>query len=281
MNKVIEWLEKPTEIKTWEKDINYVMFVDESGTSDLTNILKCISQRKEIDISEKIFTITGCIFTQKNYKEAKEKINELKNKYWKDGKYTFKGKTKKVCFHSREIRKRINAFDENLINYDEFIKDLSTLMDSLNYTIISINIDKEKYLRKGYTFNTYNTAMCFLIQRYIYVMPNHSKGLIMLEARGKKEDKMLLTELKHIIFDTGIKSILSTELQQKIAGIYFNPKWNKEYDDTFTGIEVADLSSYPIHKYVRNNVKDKAFELISNKFDKYPDYINKGLKMFP
>lgn len=87
--------------------------------------------------------------------------------------------------------------------------------------------------------------------------------------------------MKHIIFETGIKRISSDELQNKIAGIYFNPKWNKKYDDTFSGLEVADLSSYPIHKYVRNKNKDKAFIILENKIDKYPNYMNKGVKIFP
>ena len=103
----------------------------------------------------------------------------------------------------------------------------------------------------------------------------------MLESRGKNEDMQLLNEMKHIIFETGIKNITSNELINKIAGIYFNPKWNKVYDDTYTGLEIADLSSYPIHKFVRNKHKDMAFEILEKKFDKYPDYINKGLKIFP
>lgn len=112
-------------------------------------------------------------------------------------------------------------------------------------------------------------------------MPNHSKGLVMLEARGKGEDKILLDELKHIIFDTGIRSISSEELQEKIKGIYFNPKWSNTYDNTFSGLEIADLSSYPIHKYVRSNIKDKAFNIVEKKIDKFPNYNNKGLKIFP
>jgi len=188
---------------------------------------------------------------------------------------------KKVCLHSREIRRRTDAFDSKLIDYNSFINDLSSLINSLDYKIISVTIDKNKYLLKHYQFNVYNTAMCFLLQRFIYTIPNNKNGIIMLEARGKDEDYLLLNEMKHIIFETGIKNILTKELQQKIGGIYFNPKWDNAYDITFSGLEIADLSSYPIHKYVRNNNKDKAFLMLENKIDKYPNYINKGLKIFP
>lgn len=275
------WTNRPTKINNWERGIDYVMFVDENGNSDVSHILKNITQRNPINVNDKYFTVTGCIFSKKDYIFAKQKIDELKNKYWENGFYQYKGNSQKVCLHSRDIRKRIGAFNPLLINYDNFMNDLSNLINELNYKIISVTIDKENYLLKHYHFNTYHTAMCFLIQRYIYAMSNNCKGLIMLEARGKDEDKMLLDEMKHIIFETGIKNISSLELQNKISGIYFNPKWNMSYDNTFSGLEIADLSSYPIHKYIRNNNKDKAFLILENKIDKFPNYINKGLKKFP
>lgn len=275
------WTNKPTKIKNWEKNIDYVMFVDENGNSDIKDILKCISKSQEIDINNKFFTVTGVIFTKQQYSIAKDKLNKLKLKYWKNGTYIYNDEYRKVCFHSREIRRKTGAFDKNLINYDNFIVELSELIDSLDYKIISTTIDKEKYILKHYQFNVYNTAMCFLLQRYIYVMKNNCKGLIMLEARGKDEDYLLLNEMKHIIFETGIKKISSNELKEKIAGIYFNPKWSNRYDNTFSGLEIADLSSYPIHKFIRNGNKDKSFLTIENKIDKYPDYINKGIKIFP
>ena len=97
-------------------------------------------------------------------------------------------------------------FDIKKIDYAGFMNDLSDLIARLNYKIISVSIDKENYLLKRYQFNIYNTAMCFLLQRYIYVMPNNKKGIVMLEARGKDEDYILLNEMKHIIFETGIKN---------------------------------------------------------------------------
>lgn len=275
------WTNRPTPIDVWTKDVDYVMFVDENGNSDISYILKKIMKGKEIALEEKFFTVTGIIFKKSDYRIAKDKINILKNKYWKDGYFKYKEKLQKVCFHSREIRKGTGPFNYNLIDYKTFLEDLSNTLDNLNYNIISITINIEEYLRQNYKFDVYNTALCFLLQRYIYYMPNNSKGIIMLEARGKNEDKLLLNEMKHIIFETGIKNITPYELSEKIDGIYFNPKWNKVYDETFVGLEIADLSSYPIHKFIRNNKKDLSFKILEKKFDKFPNYINKGLKIFP
>ena len=103
----------------------------------------------------------------------------------------------------------------------------------------------------------------------------------MLEARGKEEDKELLEHISKVINKTGTKKISSKELQSKIDGVYFNPKWNEEYSSTYVGLEITDLFSYPIHKYVKRNSKDKAFLTFEDKIDGYPNYKNKGIKIFP
>lgn len=63
--------------------------------------------------------------------------------------------------------------------------------------------------------------------------------------------------------------------------MYFNPKWNEEYSSTYVGLEITDLFSYPIHKYVKRNTKDKAFLTFEDKIVGYPNYKNKGIKTFP
>ena len=45
------WTSKPTKIKNWERAIDYVMFVDENGNSDVKDILKCLSKNEQIDIN--------------------------------------------------------------------------------------------------------------------------------------------------------------------------------------------------------------------------------------
>ena len=49
----------------------------------------------------------------------------------------------------------------------------------------------------------------------------------------------------------------------------------------FTGLEIADLFSYPIHQYIKYKKINPAFEILKYKIDKYPNFYNKGLKLFP
>lgn len=279
----MNWKIKPTKIENWNSDIDYAMFIDENGNESKINaVFKAITNNKKIDENDRYFTITGCIFKRKDYKKSSNEIKKLKSKYWKKGFYydTKKKKEKYVCFHSREIRRCDGAFNKKLIDHEKFTNDLTSILDDINCKIISVTIDLVEYIKQGYLHNVYETAFDFLLERYIYATDNNKKGIIMLEARGKNEDRDLL---KHIlnVMDTGKKNIPSSELKQKIVGIYFNPKWNEEYSHTFTGLEIADLFSYPIHQKIKYKKSNPAFEVLKYKIDKFPNYHNKGLKVFP
>lgn len=278
------WYDKPIKIRQLSDEIEYIMCIDENGSSNnLIYILKQISNDKEVLKDDKYFTITGCIFTKKEYMDSKNIIKELKNKYWENGKFYDKksNKAKTVCFHSREIRKHDNCFNDSLINYNEFMVDLTNAMINIQCKIISISINLYEYLKRGYTHNVYNVAFDFLLERYIYATSGNKKGIIMLEARGKEEDSELLEHISKVIRKTGTKNIKSSELKNKIKGVYFNPKWNEEYSSTYTGLEITDLYSYPIHKFIKRNKKDQAFLTYENKIVGYPNYNNKGIKVFP
>ncbi len=278
------WNDRPTEIRKLSSEIEYILCIDENGTSNnLSYILKHIANGNEISEDDKFFTVTGCIFSKNSYKKAQLMIKNLKRKYWENGLY-FDNKQnikKMVCFHSRDIRKHDNCFNESLINYDKFIVDLTDVMKKIDCKIISISINLYEYLKLGYTHNVYNVAFDFLLERYIYSTKGNKKGIVILEARGKGQDKDLLKHVSKVILKTGTKNISSKELSRKIKGVFFNPKWGNEYNLTYTGLEITDLYSYPIHKYIKRDKKDKAFISYEDKICGYPDYMNKGIKIFP
>lgn len=277
------WDRLPSKIKNWASGIDYAMFIDENGSESKINaIFKAITNNREIDENDRYFTITGCIFEKSNYRKAVLEMNKLKKKYWKDGLYydTKLKSNKYVCFHSREIRRHEGAFNEKLIDHISFTDDLTKMLENTDCTIISITIDLLGYLKQGYLYNVYETAFDFLMERYIYATKNGKKGIIMLEARGKNEDKDLLAHIIKVL-NTGRKNISSEELHEKIVGVYFNPKWDEEYSHTFAGLEIVDLFSYPIHQFVKYEKSNPAFEILKTKLDRYPNFMNKGIKVFP
>lgn len=90
-------------------------------------------------------------FTKKEYMYSKKIIKLLKNKYWKNGMFydTKLKQDRAVCFHSRDIRKHDNCFNDSVINYDEFMVDLTDSMKNIKCKIISISINLYEYLKKG------------------------------------------------------------------------------------------------------------------------------------
>lgn len=224
---ISRWYYKPTKIVTMDKKIDYIMCIDENGSnSNLIHVLKQIKNKKNILDDDRYFTITGCIFTKKSYMDSEKIIKKLKSKYWEQGVY-YDEKTnikRMVCFHSRDIRKCNNCFSNNIIDYDNFIVDLSNTMKMINCRIVSITIDLFDYIKKGYTHDVYNVSFDLLLERYIYTTNNHKKGIILLESRGKKEDNILLQHISKVINISGTKTISSNELKNKIKGVYFNPK---------------------------------------------------------
>ncbi len=266
---------KPTPLYKWPHDCNYIMFVDENNINNaLITVKNRIIKGETVLLDEKYFTITGCIFSRKNYGKAKNILEELKIEYFND---------LNICFHSYEIRNRRGSFRMEKNKYNSFKADLKRCLTHLDYTAISITINIEDYfLYTKTSLDLYNIAFNFLLERYVYFIGSTKKtGIIMFESRGKKEDTHLLNHISQLMNVTGTEFIKVSELNNKIKGVFFNPKYTLDKKRTFIGLEVADLTSYPLHKFIKYGYKDEMFEIIEKKLKDYPNYVNKGLKVYP
>jgi hypothetical protein len=219
-----------------------------------------------------------------DFPRFKDDITSVKMGHWDDGKYQYKGRLKRVVFHSREIRKKEGPFEASQINYGSFMTDLSSLIDRTPFITFSSSIDKVRhvaqYSRNAY--HVYNLCMNFIVERYCRFLNMKGKnGIILLESRGKKEDHKLLEYLVSLI-NNGNNFHQASHFRN-IKGVYFNPKWSKSHDDqlSFPILELADLVSFPIYKHVRTEKKDMAFEVVEKKLHAYPYYNGYGLKKFP
>lgn len=277
-----DWTKKPTITDVWEKEADYVMFLDENNCEDITNITNKISRNLPISNDEKFFTLTGCIINQFEYKKLKDSFLALKSKYWENRKYyTKNNEPSYICFHSNDIRRKQPPFNQAAIDCELFGKELFETIQKIDFKIISITINIYEYLLQNYKFSLYHTSFDFLLERLIYALPNDKKIVLMFEARGKKEDKRLHEHICSVIKNTGVRNITPAELTNKIIGVYFNPKWKNNSNPPYSGLELADLCSYPIHKFIKTGNKDKAFSAIESKINCYPNYLGRGIKVFP
>ena len=119
--------------------------------------------------------------------------------------------------------------------------------------------------------------MKFLLERYIYATRNHKKGIIVIESRKSRNDSKLLKQIVNL-FLTGSEYLKEVEFRDRIKGIYFNDKRNYQQTHSYIGLEIVDLCSYPINKYIKLSKKDESFLIIENKLDKG---IEKAIKRFP
>lgn len=278
----MEWRTKPTEIGKYPDGVNYIMGMDETGTANHKGIIRRLNKQQPIDINDRHFTLTGITIHRKNYRLLLRESKEIKATYWSDGKYNYRDVQKMICFHSREIRKKEGPFKLNNVEYKKFIRDLSDMIQRQKYEIYSSIIDKEMLCKRYITpYHPYQLAAQFLLERYsMFLNRVDENGIIILESRGRKEDRFVLNHLINIL-DNG-NEFQGRSQFEKIKGIYFNKKWSLN-KNTYPILELADLISYPIHKYVRNGLehKDAAFESIEHKLANYPNYFGKGMKIFP
>lgn len=276
------WRNRPTTIDVIPNDVDYVISIDENGTSNLKKALQAKRTGKVVTDSEKHFAVTACVIRTRDFTSTAEMVLDLKRRYWKDALFSYGNQDKRVCLHSKEIRSRKEAFHPDVIDYNSFILDLSQLIEQIPMTIYSSHIDKVRHVNQ-YTYpdSPYDLCMNFVLERIMRDIGSNEKCLVILESRGKKEDLEILNQIKYLI-DHGNRYNPASRFS-KIHGVYFNPKWSSLFQcqKSYWSLEIADICSYPIYKFFAHGTRDKAFDTVESKFKGFPNYIGKGLKSFP
>lgn len=276
-----DWEKIPLEQQYGSAETDYYAFFDENGNNNMNDFF---DKKKEKDI---YFSLNCVLIKRENLQQIRDAIMELKNKYWQNGYYIYTTKNgskekKRVCFHSREIRKQTGPFSKNTIDIENFNKDLSMFINNQNYTILHCCINKEKlFIKHGYdSKDPYELAIIFIFERLVskILKPQESIECI-FESRGKKEDEFLHSHITKII-KLGTYFVSKNEFK-KIKGIWFNKKRTYDNQKTYFGLELADLVSYPIYNYCKGNKTGKDFEIVKNKIYNYPSHKGRGLKQFP
>ena len=163
------WKDRPTYIDYCPDNVDYTIFIDENGDSDLRYVKRCVLNGKEVDKNSIYFTTTGVIIKNDDLSSIKNKIMEIKFSYWENGFYKYDGiHDKRVCFHSREIRRREKPFSDDIIKRGVFLQELSDFLDYVPCNIISSTIDKERHVRDYIRpEHPYNLCLNFVLERFV------------------------------------------------------------------------------------------------------------------
>lgn len=257
----------------------YRIYIDEVGNNDLAS---------SDNPNHRYLSLTGLIFELEYVKSTvTPELDKLKEKYFAqhpDDPIILHRKelvNKKFPFHSLqdpEIEKKFNT---------EFLQ----LIRDLNYTIISILIDKKEHMLKYSTwkYDPYHYCMEILLERFFFFLEvKDAKGDVMIESRGAKEDMRLKKSFSRI-YENGTQYIEVERLQKRLTSkeLKVKPKMLN-----IACLQIADLLAQPSRRFMFRFYKidegksfafgDKIIEIIEGKYYKGRSGIEGyGIKMLP
>lgn len=238
---------------------DYIVYIDESGDHGLKNI----------DPNYPIFVLTFCCFNIQEYIHSSvPALQEFKFKYFGHD---------QIVLHETDIRKNKEPFQFLRTNRDlrnNFLDDLSNIIEQTSFTIVPIVIDKTKLISKYHNpFNPYHLGLRFGLEKlneFLIAQDQIGKEIsLVFEKRGSNEDKDLELEFLRICNRNeqfGYKQINFGKMTYRF--LLADKKTNS------SGLQLADLTARPVGlKYLRPSQANRAFDIISKKLF--------GHKIFP
>jgi len=237
---------------------DYIVYADESG--DLS------FEDKEYPV----FVLAFCIFSKREYlTDVVRHVKGLKFAFWGHD---------MTILHSKKIRTQVDDFRflQGISQREKFMKSLSQAIQDSPFTIISTGIDKrllqERYINPA---NPYELGLEYCLERlYRFLQEKRQKDRIthiVIESRMDNQNKELEQAFQNII-----EKNKGSQKDYPLKLIFGDKKANS------VGLQIADLIAYPIGRYVlKPDEENLAFKIVEQKFHKFPNYLQKGLKIFP
>lgn len=243
--------------------MKYCFFIDESGDHGLT----------KIDTEFPVFLLSGVLIKEEDYERIRQTINTLKHSIWGN---------KEVIFHSRDIRKCEKEFQKlfDLEIKKYFYEELNKIIANSPYSIIASAIQKDKFIEQFGKLqdDVYEVALSFVIEQGVMALnriESEASLSIIIEKRGKKEDKRLDDHFQRIV-GKGTGRLTAEEVNK------CNPTFTfKNKRENINGLQLADLVAYPIARYViEPNRANPAFEVLEPKIYRTNGGLD-GLRIYP
>lgn len=238
----------------------YIIYGDETGDHSMSIAYE----------QHPVFALAFCVFSVQDYvTKTVQYIKNLKFKFWGHD---------AVILHSAKLRKQIDDFRflQNRRRREFFLEEVSQSIRSSPFTIIATGIDKRLLLEQySEPENPYELSLEYCLERtYLFLAEKNQLAkltYIVIESRGYSTDKSL-----KFAFEKILKQNYILNIQYPLKLLFVEKKTNS------IGLQIADLVAYPIGRFiVAPQNKNPAFEVISEKFYKYPNYRDAGLKIFP
>jgi hypothetical protein len=224
----------------------YVVYADESGDPSM----------KSLSDKYSVFILAFCVFSKREYiEEVVKEMKNLKFSYWGHD---------LTILHSKKIRNQMDDFYflQNRLLREKFMDDLTLAIHKSPFTIITSGIDKH-LVEKQLDLYEFFLELC-VQQTFQFLKEKGQNGKtthIVIESRGSN-DKDLWHSFQRILQRN---NELQTEFPVKL--VFADKKTNS------IGLQLADLTAYPIGKFLLDPLKKGAsFEVVEKKLFQFPDY---------
>lgn len=232
-----------------------ILSIDESGHHNL--------DPKTMDPKYPIFVLSGCIFDEIYYEEVVNKLNKLKIDFFG---------SEDIIFHTLEMT-RPSKYKQNkfakLIDANfrkDFYKALNTLLDEIDFKIISCVIKKPAHIEKyGLSaVDPYLLSFNILLDEFIAELGDE-QGKIIAEKRSDNLDNQLELAWLNLKIN-GTEKIKGSEIKEKIESLSMIPKSAND-----AGLQIADIVANPIGRHILGLKKTEPghevmYEILKKKF---------------
>lgn len=212
--------------------MKYRLYIDEVGNPGLETAK---------DPRHRYLSLTGVIMELAYVNDiVSSKLEALKKKYFHSH------VDEPVIFHRKELVNTRYPFQSLR---DERVKaafddDLLGLLDTLDYIVITVVIDKREHKTRYMVWkqDPYHYSLRILLERYIlFLRTVRATGDVMAESRGGKED-MRLKKSYQRVFSEGTEYVASEAFEKYMTSRQLKVK---QKSNNIIGLQLADLIAHP------------------------------------
>ena len=212
--------------------MNYRLYIDESGNADLGS---------SIDPNHRYLSLTGVIIEFGHATSALfPSLEKLKSTHFDHTPES------PVILHRKDIMNRRGCFAclKDPVKNELFCGDLLTLLENIEYTVITVVIDKLHHMQKYkvWQYEPYHYCMMVVIERYVHWLEAcDGLGDVMAESRRGGHDRRLKDSFTRLL-QRGTAYLPTASLNTRLTSrqIKMSPKANN-----IPGVQIADTIAHP------------------------------------
>lgn len=215
--------------------MKYRMYVDEVGNSDLN---------ASTDPNHRYLSLTGVIFDLDYVNRTVfSTVEGLKVRYFASH------PDDPVILHRKELvnkRPPFAALRDPKVE-TSFNHDLLVMLAQLDYTVITVVIDKLEHQRRYTTwrFDPYHYCLTVIVERFVlWLNARGGQGDVMAESRGGKEDRRLKDSFERV-HEKGSDYIKPEQFAARLTSRQLKVK---SKSNNIAGLQIADLLAHPSYR---------------------------------